>query len=165
MISLNFAVSSFADTITRDSVMSTISLNKGVYDLVESTFDEMINWNPIVLVCFFDAVQGNYNLLHSYLRAIKSHVNVSRKYIEVAIIDITRAPIIDARYSPVAAPEVRLFNEAKDIRFFGTLDVDSLNDWVMKKVALPDNRLGSFNHLQGKVRMVPMLCLYVAPRN
>lgn len=33
--------------------MSEIKYSDGVYDLVESNFDLMINWNDIVLVCFY----------------------------------------------------------------------------------------------------------------
>jgi thioredoxin-like negative regulator of GroEL len=104
-------------------------------------------------------------VLHSYLTSIKQRVNVSRNYMEVAIIDITRSPMIDARYSPINAPEVRLFHEAKDVRYYGNLDVESLADWVIKKVATPENRIGSFKHLQSKVKVAPLLCIYVAPKN
>ena len=33
--------------------MAQIELDNGVYHLVESTFDLMINWNNIVMVCFY----------------------------------------------------------------------------------------------------------------
>lgn len=34
--------------------MSEITETNGVYDLYDSTFDQMINWNEFVLVCFYE---------------------------------------------------------------------------------------------------------------
>lgn len=39
--------------MTKQKVMLEIAVNDGVYDLTESTFDLMINWNDLVLVCFY----------------------------------------------------------------------------------------------------------------
>jgi hypothetical protein len=41
------------DKVTKNKVMEEITQNEGVYDLTESTFDLMINWNDLVLVCFY----------------------------------------------------------------------------------------------------------------
>ena len=48
---LLLVVSVFA--VTKQQVMQEISVDDGVYDLTEATFDTMINWNDIVLVCFY----------------------------------------------------------------------------------------------------------------
>lgn len=41
------------DRLTKQKVMAEINYNEGVYDLTEATFDLMINWNDLVLVCFW----------------------------------------------------------------------------------------------------------------
>ena len=48
-------------------------------------------------------------MLHSYVMGIRNRIKDSNKYFLVAMIDIERAPMIDARYMPINAPEVRFF--------------------------------------------------------
>ena len=73
--------------------------------------------------------------------------------------------MIDARYSPVSAPEFRLFFEAKPIRYWGELNVKDLSEWLFKKVALPDNRIGTFKNLKKKVQETGLLVVYIAEKN
>lgn len=48
-----FALAFANDRLTRQKVLSEIKQDDGVYELNESNFDLMINWNNIVLVCFY----------------------------------------------------------------------------------------------------------------
>lgn len=52
-IVLLFALAFAQDRLTKQMVMSEIKKDDGVYELNESNFDLMINWNNIVLVCFY----------------------------------------------------------------------------------------------------------------
>jgi hypothetical protein len=102
-----FVVSAVA--LTRQEVMQEIKVDDGVYDLTQATFDSMINWNDMVLVCFYQGSQGNYRLMHAYVRGVQGKVKDAKRLFKTAMIDIERAPMIDARYMPINAPEVRFF--------------------------------------------------------
>lgn len=43
--------------VTKQQIMEEIQIDDGVYDLTESTFDLMINWNDLVLVCFYEGTR------------------------------------------------------------------------------------------------------------
>ena len=45
------------DKVTKQQIMEEILIDDGVYDLTESTFDLMINWNDLVLVCFYEGTR------------------------------------------------------------------------------------------------------------
>jgi hypothetical protein len=45
------------DKVTKQQIMEEIRIDDGVYDLTESTFDLMINWNDLVLVCFYEGTR------------------------------------------------------------------------------------------------------------
>lgn len=49
-------------------------------------------------------------MLHEYLRAVYGKVTDAKKLFQVAMIDIERAPLVDDKYSPITAPEVRFFS-------------------------------------------------------
>ena len=48
-------------------------------------------------------------MLHSYLHTVASHVRDAQKHFQLAMVDIEKAPLIEARYMPIRAPEVRFF--------------------------------------------------------
>ena len=50
--------------------MRSITHDDFIYQLNESTFDDMINWNDLVLVCFYSQSAGNYAMLKSYLKGV-----------------------------------------------------------------------------------------------
>lgn len=48
-------------------------------------------------------------MLHAFVKGVFSRVKSAEKHFKIAMIDIERAPMIDARYTPIRAPEVRFF--------------------------------------------------------
>jgi hypothetical protein len=48
-------------------------------------------------------------MLHAFVKGVFYKVKDAKKHFQVAMIDIDRAPMIDARYMPITAPEVRFF--------------------------------------------------------
>ena len=54
---------------------------------------------------------GTYTMLNAFMQAVSTNVNHGhkKKLMQVAMLDIQKAPVLDSRYSPVKAPEIRLF--------------------------------------------------------
>lgn len=60
----------------RDEVLKEIEkVHQFIYVPKESEFDTLVNYTPLVLVCFFDPAQGNFQLLSSYLQSVLGRVN------------------------------------------------------------------------------------------
>jgi hypothetical protein len=43
------------------------------------------------------------------------------------------------------------------------MDVESLAGWIVRKVAVSNNRISDFDHLKRKVKDTDLLVLFVAP--
>ena len=67
------------------------------------------------------------------------------------MVQIDRAPMIEARYHPVTAPDFRIFYKAKNIKYYGKPDLDTLADWTMRKIGLPNNRIRNLHELKKKL--------------
>jgi hypothetical protein len=48
-------------------------------------------------------------MLHAFVKGVYNRVKNAEKHFKIAMIDIERAAMIDARYMPIRAPEVRFF--------------------------------------------------------
>jgi hypothetical protein len=48
-------------------------------------------------------------MLHQYVKSVAAKVTDSKKLFQVAMIDVERAPLVDAKYSPINVPEIRFF--------------------------------------------------------
>lgn len=53
--------------------------------------------------------RDTYRMMSEYLRSVYKRVTDAKKLFQVSMIDIERAPLTDARYAPINAPEVRFF--------------------------------------------------------
>jgi len=48
-------------------------------------------------------------MLHEYVRAVYNRVADAKKLFQISMIDLERAPLVDERYAPIKAPEIRFF--------------------------------------------------------
>jgi len=55
--------------------------------------------------------RGTYTMLNAFMQAVSSNINFAykKRILQVAMLDIQKAPVLDVRYSPINAPELRLF--------------------------------------------------------
>jgi hypothetical protein len=51
------------------------------------------------------------------------------------------ARIIQARLAPIKAPDMRLFNNAKGINYFGRMNLRAVVDWIKKKTEVATREL------------------------
>lgn len=58
-----------------------------------------------------------------------------------------------------------MFSASRDIRYYGSLDVESLSDWITRRVAVSNNRIINHQHLQDKIKENKLLAVFVAPRD
>ena len=133
----------------------------GVYFLTEATFDDFINYNDLVLMCFYET--GDMEpILAEMLASISRRVSEQSKLFEVAMLAVDRAPMIEARYHPVTVPDFRVFYKAKNIKYYGKQDLDILTDWTMRKIGLPNNRISSLNQLKKKLEASSLIVIFIA---
>ena len=90
-------------------------------------------------------------ILSEILASISRRVQDQQSLFEVAMVTIDRAPMLEARYTPVNAPDFRIFYKARNIKYYGKLDPDLLADWTMRKIGLPNNRIRSLKELKDKL--------------
>lgn len=81
------------------------------------------------------------------------------------MVAIDRASMIEARYHPVNAPDFRIFYKARNLKYYGKLDLDQLADWTMRKIGLPNNRIRSLNDLKKKLEKSSLLVIFIADQN
>jgi hypothetical protein len=84
----------------------TINEN-GIYLLDDENFNDFVNYNDIVLVCFYQEADMK-PILHSLLTQLKT--TQPGMIFELAIVELSRAPILEARLSNINPPDFRLFN-------------------------------------------------------
>ena len=81
------------------------------------------------------------------------------------MVTIDRTPMLEARYHPVTAPDFRIFYKARNLKYYGTLDIEHLADWTMRKIGLPNNRIRSLKDLKKKLEKSSLLVIFVAEPN
>lgn len=78
------------------------------------------------------------------------------------MLTVDRAPMIEARYHPVTVPDFRVYYKAKNIKYYGRQDLDTLTDWTMRKIGLPNNRISSLNQLKKKLEKSSLIVIFIA---
>lgn len=137
--------------LNRETINAGLNRERnGVYFLSEATFDDFINYNDLVLICFYET--GDLEpVLSEMLAAISRRVQDQTAIFEVAMVAVDRAPMLEARYHPVTVPDFRIYYKAKNIKYYGKQDLDQLTDWTMRKIGLPNNRISSLHQLKKKL--------------
>ena len=79
------------------------------------------------------------------------------------MLNLLKAPIIEARYMPINPPDMRLFIQAKGTNFFGKLTVDSIADWIRKKTGNPSVAIESLVQLKQRIVKMDNFVVYVGP--
>jgi hypothetical protein len=51
------------------------------------------------------------------------------------------------------------------VRYYGQLDVESLSDWINRKIAVSNNRITDLDQLKAKISKTDLLVIFAAPRN
>jgi hypothetical protein len=51
------------------------------------------------------------------------------------------------------------------VRYFGELDIDSITEWITRKIAISNNIIPEYNYFVNKVKKNKMLVVFVAQRN
>ena len=67
------------------------------------------------------------------------------------MVEVNRTPMLEARYNPTDFPDYFIFFKAKHIKMYGKKDLDSITDWAMRKIGLPNNRINGRKELDKKV--------------
>ena len=65
----------------------------------------------------------------------------------IGMINIEKSLILEARYQPMNPPTFKLFHNAVPISYLNKLNVDTLTNWLIKKVASPTKLLKSHSEL------------------
>ena len=104
---------------TKEEVNAMINREKnGVYFLTEATFDDFINYNDLVLVCFYETGDTE-PILSEMLASVSRRVQEQSELFLVAMIAIDRASMLEARYHPVTVPDFRIYFKAKGLKYQG----------------------------------------------
>ena len=106
------------------------------------TFDDFINYNDLVIICFYET--GDMEpILSEMLSLIKGRVTEQHQQFEVGMVAIDRTPMLEARYHPVTVPDFRIYYKARNLKYYGRQELDLIVDWAMRKIGLPNNRISS----------------------
>ena len=72
-----------------------------------------------MLVCFYET--GDIEpIVSEMLASVSRRVQDYQNLFEVGMVTIDRAPMLEARYHPVTAPDFRIFYKAKSLKYWGT---------------------------------------------
>ena len=104
---------------TREQVNAEIDKGRnGVYHLSEATFDDFINYNDLVLICFYETGETE-PIIAEMLVSVSRRVQAEHSLFQVAMVQVDRTPMLEARYHPVTAPDFRIFFKAKNLKYYG----------------------------------------------
>ena len=80
------------------------------------------------------------------------------------MVEVNRTPMLEARYTPNDFPDYFIFFKAQHIKYYGKKDLDSIVDWAMRKIGLPNNRIHGRAELNKKVEETSLLVIFVAEK-
>ena len=138
--------------LTREDVNRGIKKDEsGVFLLNEESFDDFINYNDLVLICFYDS-SDLQPVIRENLVAIDTKVKETKATFSVGMVELAMNPMLEARYTPLTPPDFRIFYKASGIRFLGAPDLELITDWVLRKIGLPNNRIKSQREIRDNSR-------------
>ena len=151
--------------LTREDVNRGIKKDEsGVFLLNEESFDDFINYNDLVLICFYDS-SDLQPVIRENLVAIDTKVKETKATFSVGMVELAMNPMLEARYTPLTPPDFRIFYKASGIRFLGAPDLELITDWVLRKIGLPNNRIKSQREIRDKLSKSSLLTVFISEKH